>query len=167
MDVLSCSKHALPGRAAEDRMFRGTFDDICATVSVFGMSVTPCEQPLSTYLNMHCQKQAARKLTPQKPRQGQLCFHSSQEERKGGLSLSLSQPAETKAASKPQTQSTLQFKPLPKDAEPALASSQVPSATDCREARTGFFKGFGSHSQGQKAHNPSGMLHALSAACLS
>lgn len=146
-------------------MFRRTFDDMCATVSVFGMSMAPYEQLLPTYLNVHCQKQAAHKPTSQKPRQGQLWFHSSQEERKGGLSVSLSQPAEIKAASKPQTQSTLQFKPLPKDAAPALASSQVPSATDGQEARTGSFKGFGSHSQGQKAHKPSGILHALSAIC--
>ena len=101
--------------------------------------------------------QAVRKSTPQKGRQGQLSFRSSQEERKGGLLLSLSQPADSKAAPKGQTQSTLQFRPVSREELAGLQSSQPSEATDRPAAARGPFRGFGSHSEEQRLQRQSGV----------
>lgn len=106
--------------------------------------------------------QAAKKPTPQKGRQGQLSFRSSQEDRKGALSLSLSQLADSKAAPKKQNQSTLQFQPISREEAALLASSQAQRTTD--EASRSSFRGYGSSSQEQRASKPAGMNVAAVAA---
>ena len=101
--------------------------------------------------------QGCRKATPQKrARQGQLTFRSSQEEKRGALPLSLSQSTDAKAASKKQSQSTLQFQPISRDEAAALSCSQAEMPTDRQDASKGSFRGFGSGSQEQKAPEQSG-----------
>ena len=82
--------------------------------------------------------QAITKPSPRKQRQGQLPFRSSQEERKGGLSLSLSQPADSKAAPRGQNQSTLQFKPITRAEATALDTTEVVGTTDTQGVGRGF-----------------------------
>ncbi len=90
--------------------------------------------------------QAITKPSPRKQRQGQLPFRSSQEERKGGLSLSLSQPADSKAAPRGQNQSTLQFKPITQAEATALDIAEVVGTTDTHGVGRGF-QGSGPHLQ--------------------
>ncbi|CAK0786199.1 hypothetical protein CVIRNUC_009412 [Coccomyxa viridis] len=91
-------------------------------------------------------KMAITKPSPRKQRQGQLPFRSSQEERKGGLSLSLSQPADSKAAPRGQNQSTLQFKPITQAEATALDIAEVVGTTDTHGVGRGF-QGSGPHLQ--------------------
>ena len=70
--------------------------------------------------------------------------------------MSLSQPANNRAASKKQSQSTLQIQPITRDEAAQLASSQAERLRDQQDAIRGTFRGFGSSSQEQKASERSG-----------
>ncbi|CAL5226917.1 g9794 [Coccomyxa viridis] len=109
--------------------------------------------PFASHKGQRAQNnKGCRKATPQKrARQGQLTFRSSQEEKRGALPLSLSQSTDAKAASKKQSQSTLQFQPISRDEAAALSCSQAEMPTDRQDASKGSFRGFGSGSQEQKA----------------
>ena len=110
--------------------------------------------------------QAITKPSPRKQRQGQLPFRSSQEERKGGLSLSLSQPADSKAPLRAQNQSTLHFKPVTRTEATALDTTEVVGTTDTQGVGRGF-QGDGPHLQEQKLQEHAGailvpvMLHTI------